>query len=193
MTGNFLGVIGIGALASLLAAIEHGLLSRFAQPAPTPVVRTAAPGFAGADAWLNTTAPLTPEMLRGQVVLVDFRTYCGSECVPRAAELAELAAKFQNEPVLIVGIHSGKGFDGDEAAWIRGDIERNRIAHPVAVDRDQDIWKAFGISSLPTLVIIDPEGYVVGQLAGSGHTGLIERVVQRLLAAQRDAGASQSP
>ena len=44
-----------------------------ALPASPPVEGTL-PSFAGATAWLNSS-PLTPEGLRGKVVLVDFWTY----------------------------------------------------------------------------------------------------------------------
>ncbi len=41
-------------------------------------------------------------------------------------------------------------------------------------------WKQYAVRAWPTLVVIDPEGYVVAQHAGEGHAHAIERLVAEL-------------
>ena len=43
--------------------------------------RIHAPDFAGATAWLNTDRALSVKELRGQVVVLDFWTYCCINCM----------------------------------------------------------------------------------------------------------------
>src|SRR4051812_49251587 len=69
--------------AAMVAATIAAPVETFAQerPVQTTTLRTAPlpvegalPSFAGATTWLNSP-PLTPDALRGKVVLVDFWTY----------------------------------------------------------------------------------------------------------------------
>ena len=52
--------------------------------------------------------------LRGKVVLLDFWTYCCVNCMHVLPELAALEAKYANQAVVVVGVHSAK-FDNEKA------------------------------------------------------------------------------
>jgi hypothetical protein len=47
-------------------------------------------------------------------------------------------------------------------------------------DPELATWKQYAVRAWPTLVVIDPEGYVVAQHAGEGHAHAITRLVEEL-------------
>ena len=125
--------------------------------------RVRAPDFTGADAWLNTDGdkPLSIKDLKGQVVLLDFWTYCCINCMHVFPDLHYLEQKYKGQPVVVIGVHSGKFDQEKDADHIRQAILRHNITHPVAVDSEYKIWNAYGVQAWPTLILIDPDGYAV--------------------------------
>jgi len=158
--------------------------------APTvqqPPVRL--PDLEGA-AWLNTDRPLASwrEDLRGQVVLLDFWTYCCINCMHVLPDLAALEEEFRDEPFLVIGVHSNKFPQEGEVANVRQAVLRYRIRHPVVVDTGRRLWSRFGVRSWPTLVLVDPEGREVGRVAGEGHREALRTAIRDLLAEHREKG-----
>jgi DNA-binding beta-propeller fold protein YncE len=144
-----------------------------------------APDFTGANGWINTDKPLSIKDLKGQVVLLDFWTYCCINCMHVFPDLKYLEDKYRNQPLVIIGVHSGKFDEEKDAQNILAAVLRHNITHPVAVDNDYKIWDAYGVNSWPTLILIDPQGNVVGSLSGEGHRDELDQTIQKLL----DAGA----
>ena len=46
-------------------------------------------------------------------------------------------------------------------------------------DPDLATWQQYGVKGWPTLVVIDPEGYVVGGIAGEGSGAVVFAAVER--------------
>src|SRR6516225_1869317 len=69
-------------------SIEQGLIDRLR---PASAVEGGFPSLSGAEAWLNSP-PLTPEGLKGKVVLIDFWTYSCINCL-RAIPFAKAWAE----------------------------------------------------------------------------------------------------
>jgi thiol-disulfide isomerase/thioredoxin len=63
------------------------------------------PSLAGATAWLNSP-PLTPEGLRGKVVLADIWTYTCINWLRTLPYVRAWAAKFKDQGVVVIGVHS---------------------------------------------------------------------------------------
>jgi DNA-binding beta-propeller fold protein YncE/cytochrome oxidase Cu insertion factor (SCO1/SenC/PrrC family) len=144
-----------------------------------------APDFTGANGWINTDKPISIRDLKGQVVLLDFWTYCCINCMHVFPDLKYLEDKYRDQPVVIIGVHSGKFDEEKDAQNILAAVLRHNITHPVAVDNDYNIWNAYAVQSWPTLILIDPRGNVVGSVSGEGHRDELDQTIQRLL----DAGA----
>ena len=144
--------------------------------------------FSGAKGWLNTAEPLTVDKLKGQVVLVDFWTYCCINCMHVMPELKFLEEKYKDQPFVVVGVHSGKFDQEKDIDNIRAAVLRNGLTHPVAVDSDFAIWNRFGVHAWPTLVLIDSTGKPIGSVSGEGHRELLDKTIAKLLAAGREAG-----
>jgi sugar lactone lactonase YvrE/thiol-disulfide isomerase/thioredoxin len=145
--------------------------------------------FNGAKGWLNTGEPLTREALKGQIVLIDFWTYCCINCMHVIPDLKYLEEKFKDQPFVVVGVHSGKFDQEKDAANIRAAVLRYGLTHPVAVDSDFTIWKHFGVHSWPTLALIDAHGHLLGLIPGEGHRKGLEDLITKLIAQGKADGS----
>ncbi|MFI1648969.1 NHL domain-containing thioredoxin family protein [Streptomyces avidinii] len=165
-----------------------------AAPAPTPApaprrrARVRAPELIGKGGWLNTGGKeLTLADLRGKCVVVDFWTFCCINCLHVLDELRELEEKHR-DTVVIIGVHSPKFVHEAEHAAVVDAVERYQVHHPVLDDPELATWKQYAVRAWPTLVVIDPEGYIVAQHAGEGHAHAIARLVEELEAEHEAKG-----
>ncbi|MFE2165851.1 NHL domain-containing thioredoxin family protein [Streptomyces sp. NPDC059447] len=160
-------------------------------PTPAPVPRRArlrAPELIGKGGWLNTGGKdLTLADLRGKCVIVDFWTFCCINCLHVLDELRELEEKHR-DTVVIIGVHSPKFVHEAEHAAVVDAVERYEVHHPVLDDPELATWKQYAVRAWPTLVVIDPEGYIVAQHAGEGHAHAIARLVEELEAEHEAKG-----
>jgi hypothetical protein len=67
-------------------------------------------------------------------------------------------------------------------------VERYEIRHPVLDDPELDTWKAYTARAWPTLVVIDPEGYIVAHLSGEGHADGLAVLIPELIAEHEAKG-----
>ena len=142
--------------------------------------RVRAPELEGGRGWLNTDRPLTLAGLRGKVVLLDFWTYGCVNCMHVIPDLKRLEEKYANE-LVVIGVHSAKFENEKETENIRRIILRYNLEHPVVNDADFRIWQAYAVRAWPTQVLIDPAGYVVGQVSGEGHYDVLDKAVGQLI------------
>jgi thiol-disulfide isomerase/thioredoxin len=142
--------------------------------------RIHAPEFPSIREWFNVPSPLTLAALRGKVVLLDFWTYGCINCMHILPELRKLEEKYRDE-LVVIGVHSAKFANERKADNIRRILVRYDIDHPVVSDADFSIWKAYGARAWPTLVLIDPEGYVVATASGEGHLDQFDRAIAAVI------------
>ncbi|WP_438303477.1 thioredoxin-like domain-containing protein [Streptomyces sp. HUAS TT11] len=143
-------------------------------------VRVRAPELIGKGGWLNTGGEqYTLADLRGRIVILDFWTFCCINCLHVLDELRELEEKHR-DTVVIIGVHSPKFVHEAEHQAVVDAVERYGVEHPVLDDPELATWKQYAVRAWPTLVVIDPEGYVVAQHAGEGHAHAIARLVAEL-------------
>ncbi|MFF9590567.1 NHL domain-containing thioredoxin family protein [Streptomyces sp. NPDC014646] len=142
--------------------------------------RVRAPELIGKGGWLNTgDRQYTLADLRGRIVVLDFWTFCCVNCLHVLDELRELEEKHR-DTVVIIGVHSPKFVHEAEHEAVVDAVERYEVRHPVLDDPELATWKQYAVRAWPTLVVIDPEGYVVAQHAGEGHAHAIEKLVEEL-------------
>ncbi|MGC5005567.1 NHL domain-containing thioredoxin family protein [Streptomyces sp. DT203] len=142
--------------------------------------RVRAPELVGKGGWLNTgDQQYTLADLRGRIVILDFWTFCCVNCLHVLDELRELEEKHR-DTVVIIGVHSPKFVHEAEHQAVVDAVERYEVHHPVLDDPELATWKQYAVRAWPTLVVIDPEGYVVAQHAGEGHAHAIEKLVEEL-------------
>jgi DNA-binding beta-propeller fold protein YncE len=143
--------------------------------------KIAAPELDGGIAWLNTGGPLSIKKdLKGKIVLLDFWTLCCINCIHVLPDLAKLEKKYANE-LVVIGVHSPK-FDSEKlTSSIRKAVLRYQIEHPVVNDADHTIWDRYEVDAWPTMVLIDPEGNLVGFTSGEGNYELLDIVIKKLI------------
>jgi thiol-disulfide isomerase/thioredoxin len=152
----------------------------------TPRVR--APELQGRG-WLNTGGrDLRLADFRGRCLLLDFWTFCCVNCLHVLDELRPLEERY-GDVLAVVGVHSPKFEHEKDPAALAAAVERYAVAHPVLDDADLRMWQQYAARAWPTLVVIDPEGYVVATLAGEGHGPALAALVEDLVARHQAKGA----
>lgn len=141
--------------------------------------------------WLNTGGePLSIGGLRGRFVLLDFWTFCCVNCLHVLDEVRPLEEEYAEE-LVVVGVHSPKFVHEADPDALAAAVERYAVPHPVLDDPELITWQAYTARAWPTLVLVDPEGYVVAQYAGEGHVHAIGRMLEELVAEHRAKGTLQ--
>jgi thiol-disulfide isomerase/thioredoxin len=142
------------------------------------------PGLDGSTGWLNSS-PLSPDDLRGKVVLVDFWTYTCINWLRTLGYVRAWAEKYEAQGLVVVGVHTPEfpfERDLDNVRWAAGEME---VHYPIALDSDYAVWDAFSNRYWPAVYIADPQGQIRHHQFGEGGYEECERVIQRLL---REAG-----
>src|SRR5918993_5351671 len=148
------------------------------------------PSLGGATGWLNSQL-LTAAGLRGKVVLIDFWTYTCINWLRTAPYVRAWAEKYKSQGLVVIGVHAPeftfeKNFDN-----VRWAVKEMRIDHPVAVDNEHTIWRAFKNRYWPALYFIDAQGRVRHHHFGEGSYEQSEMVIQQLLAEAGNSGVDR--
>ena len=138
--------------------------------------------------WLNTGGQeLSLADFRGRALLLDFWAFCCINCLHVLDELRPLEEKY-GDALVIVGVHSPKfAHEGEEQA-VRAAVERYEVAHPVLDDPELITWQNYTARAWPTLVLVDPNGYIVAQYSGEGHAHALDAQLAELIAQHEAAG-----
>ena len=210
-----LGVLVLAGVAAIALGLDTGLLTRLSldstarieqrlvdafadDPAPpSPVPQTGVPlpvegwmpPLDGATGWFNSP-PLTRAGLRGRVVLVDFWTYSCINCLRALPYVSDWAAKYRDHGLVVLGVHTPEFAFEKTPGNVARAIESLGIEHPVALDNDYAIWRAFDNRYWPAHYFVDAQGRIRYHHFGEGGYERSEDVIRRLLA---DAGATGLP
>jgi thiol-disulfide isomerase/thioredoxin len=149
--------------------------------------RVRAPELTGGTGWLNTDKPLSLAALKGKIVLLDFWTYGCINCIHIIPEIKKLETKYGNQ-LVVIGVHSAKFENEKDTENIRKIIVRYDVEHPVINDANFKIWDAYAIRAWPGLVLIDPDGYIVGRWFGEGQFQTIENQITQAITKFRKQG-----
>jgi thiol-disulfide isomerase/thioredoxin len=142
------------------------------------------PSFDGATGWLNSP-PLTPQRLRGNVVLAQFWTYT---CINWLRTLGYVRAwfeKYREQGLVVIGVHTPEFPFERDLDNVRQAAKDMRVEYPIALDSDYGIWNAFANRYWPAVYIVDADGRIRHHQFGEGGYEECESVVQVLL---RQAG-----
>jgi sugar lactone lactonase YvrE len=101
--------------------------------------------------------------------------------------LRKLEEQFPSE-LAVVGVHSGKYTTERKTDRIRDASLRLGVEHAVVNDRQFRVWRSYAVNAWPTIVVIDPAGYVIGQHAGEFTFEEIEPFLQRTVRAAESKG-----
>lgn len=135
------------------------------KPAPTFTVEN----------WMNSEA-LTPDKLKGKIVVVDFwATWCGP-CIASIPKNNEIAAKYEGDGVVFIGVCHPRGVEKMGEV-----VEDKGIKFPVAADTSGSTNEAFGVNSYPDYFIIGRDGKI---LVADARNDKVEEILDAMLKAE---------
>ena len=139
--------------------------------------KTEAPGF---DLPLLSGNQVRLDELRGKIVILDF---WATWCAPCEVQMPVLDALWQDkksraahgDDLMIVGV----SVDTDPPATVSDWIAERGFLYPIAIG-DQDLAMRYGVFGFPTLVIIDPGGWIYTRHTGVWSRPEIESVLDQI-------------
>ena len=100
---------------------------------------------------------------RGKHVLINFwATWCGP-CKIEMPSLEALYERFKDKNFVLLAISN----DMFGANIVKPFVKAHNINFPVLLDQRLKVSNAFGVVSLPTTFMIDPQGKIIGALFGA--------------------------
>lgn len=151
-------------------------------------VLTLAPEINAKD-WIDQK-PVKLSDLRGRVVLLDFwATWCGP-CRATFPQLRALHKKYKDKGLTILGVTNYYGrFGGREAtpqqelAFLRSFKKQNEMPYGIAVSDSDDNDFKYGVTSIPTLFLLDRRGVVrYINIGASEEDADLQEMVEKLIA-----------
>src|SRR5207342_1424680 len=143
------------------------------------------PSLAGATGWLNSE-PLSPDDLRGHVVLVDFWTLTCINWLRTEPYIRAWSQAYRGDGLVVIGVHTPEFSFEREIGLVGLATKERAIDYPVAVDSDYAIWSAFDNHYWPALYFVDADGIIRDHHFGEGRYEESERVIQHLLGVERE-------
>jgi thiol-disulfide isomerase/thioredoxin len=159
----------------------HGL------PTGPAAVESGLASLEHANEWLNSP-PLTASALRGKVVLIDFWTYTCINWLRTLPYVRAWAEKYKDQGLVVIGVHAPEFAFEKDVNNVRSAVKTMRVEHPVAVDNEHVIWRAFKNRYWPALYFIDSQGRVRHHHFGEGSYEQSEMIIQELLAEAGNSG-----
>ena len=149
-------------------------------PAASLGVEGEFPSLSGATQWLNSP-PLTPEALRGKVVVVDFWTYSCINCLRAIPYVRAWYEKYKDQGLVVIGVHTPEFAFEKNVDNVKKAVADLKIDFPVAIDNDYAIWRAFRNMYWPADYFIDAQGRIRDHSFGEGEYRGSEHSIQLLL------------
>ena len=146
------------AFAAVAAVGVGGYFLADALPVESPVDAPATGAEDLADFRLPTLEgrELGPPDYRGQVVVAElWATWCGP-CRLQAQYIEQVRAEYADDEVAFLAINTG-----EEKAKVRQYVAKTPFPYPVLLDPAETLSERFGVSGLPTVMVVDPQGRIV--------------------------------
>ncbi|EMV7410313.1 TPA: cytochrome c biogenesis protein/redoxin [Enterobacter soli] len=184
-TGLTTALKGANGLAD---SLENSLLSlakpSTAQPKLQPVVqetpRSDLPSLSGGTGWINGD-PVTPESLKGKVVLIDFWTWDCINCQHTLPYVRDWANKYQSQGLVVIGVHTPEYPWEKPLSSVKDAVNKWQLPYRVVADNNYQIWNAFGNQYWPAHYYFDAKGQLRYTSFGEGNYDKQEQMIQQLL------------
>jgi thiol-disulfide isomerase/thioredoxin len=130
--------------------------------------------------WLNSN-PISPQALKGKVVLVDFWDYTCVNCLRTFPYLKGWYARYHKDGLVIIGVHTPEFDFAKKVQNVEAAVHRFGLEYPIVLDNDYNIWHAFHNEFWPHEFLFDAFGKLVHEHIGEGDYGRTELYIQESL------------
>jgi peroxiredoxin len=133
-------------------------------------------------------APIRLSDLRGKAVWVNFWTTWCPPCQSEVPILRDVAAKYKDQGLVLVGISVQETSPADVAAY----AQKYQLGYTIGFDGNGQIFHAYKAYGLPTQVFIDPNGVIASIVASPLDEAGAEAQIRAILptASAASAGAA---
>jgi thiol-disulfide isomerase/thioredoxin len=173
------------ALLVLALAAGFALVPRLTKGCSSASLDEDAPGFSApvvangeALAEAGGTAPARLELssLRGRPVVLDFwATWCGP-CQAESPIVNTIAQRYKDRGLAVIGVNTSD-VDGLAAAFVR----KKGLGFPIVYDENNTIAHQYGVTNLPTLIVVSKTGKIVAVRHGVTSDSDLDAIVRRYL------------
>jgi thiol-disulfide isomerase/thioredoxin len=179
-------LIGLSALFGVAIRPRLGLAGNgmVGKPAPELALPVAANGASlpsfplGGDAAPTGVAATKVNLadLKGHAVLLDFwASWCGP-CAMEAPIVDRIKRRFEKKGLVVVGVNVS-----DTPEVVKAYAAKKGLSYPMALDPENSSSTRWGVTQLPSLVVIDKQGNVIAFLTGMVDEASLSEVVTAAL------------
>jgi peroxiredoxin len=141
-------------------------------------VRTMLTGSRAANFALKTLEgePVALDETRGKVVVLDFwATWC-PPCREELPSIEKLRQEFAGQVQFF-------GINDEESGTVKDFLRKHTYEMPVLMDGKRQVHRQYGVSAIPTMLIIDRQGVIREHFIGSRSEAKLRQAIQAAVAA----------
>lgn len=115
-------------------------------------------------------------LAKPKATLLDFwATWCGP-CRKTLPVLANVYSKYASQGLEVIGV-------ANESVSVLNQFYTSQHASPYPLyrDADQSLWRRYGINAVPTLMLLDGDGYIKRVWSGAPSEAMVEKLVLEIL------------
>lgn len=131
--------------------------------------------------WLNFEPESIDDLLRVGPVLIEFWDFARVNSLRTLPYVEEWSRRYTAAGATVLGVHSpGFSFGKDEGV-VRAAVNRIGVTHPVLLDPEFELWRAFGNRGWPARYLFGRNGYLKYVHYGEGDYEECELTLQEVL------------
>ncbi len=125
---------------------------------------------------LTSEASFSTNAHHGKPILIDFwASWCGP-CRMQAPIVDHVAEMFEKDGLVVIGVNTSDA-EGDARAYLKN----HKFSYPIAFDGDRSVASSYGVTSFPTMVLIDKDGKVKAVRSGVTSADTLASLVRDVL------------